>query len=855
MSPSYLRFFLTIFLYATFLSACSDSSSDHSVSGQLTVSSRADVDSDVNDIQAVYVSNNDPAEPQIIKDDVILQGFASRYGTDGDEDTERFADKADADDYFRVYLRAGQQIQLDVVDFNYNAEDQNLIRDLDLYLYYADNPTSEIAYSNKFSQVERINITADGNYLIDVRAFLGSSKYVLSLLPTDYVSPLNTSQTSHSRTTFVADQAIVKRATKSSGSNASALAITDNRPTLVTLSQVVNQNSSNGLARTLAVTKNPLEVLSPDAYKARKTLEDIKTLSMQDGVEYVSPNFIRRPLAVTPGDPYFNEQWYLNAVNLPQAWTTTKGYPQTGQDNVVVAVIDSGIYLRHPDLAGQLISGYDFISDPDNALDGDGIDDNPDDPGDSNIDRQSSFHGTHVAGTIAAASNNGVGVTGISWGAKIMPVRVLGLGGGGTSMDIIQALYYAAGMTNDSKTLPAHPADIINLSFGSEGYSVAEADVINQIRRRRIIVVAAAGNDGNRAPFYPASYEGVISVGATDYNGDRSSFSNYGATMDLLAPGGGVVVSGDAADKYKNGILNLFVNKEENQRTATLTSMQGTSMSAPVVSGLFALAKAVYPQLTPEIADALIETCSITDQPTLDCEHSSGRGYGQIDAVKLVDWATDLAAGAPVPELPVRLRTSPASLYLDQGSQTTFLLYNAGGGTPTISSATSDQDWLSVSVASTDDYGFGNYRVSVNRSGLSNGYYSGLITFTTDESSTLEFKTTILVGDDSTPLTLSPQLVQLLDEEDNSPQYLTISEPDGSFHFGGVSGGEYRVIAGSDIDADHTSCDSGETCGQYLRVLDVDGDKTGIDFSVNIENTYSQSPLPEGMSPPQIQRK
>ncbi len=203
---------------------------------------------------------------------------------------------------------------------------------------------------------------------------------------------------------------------------------------------------------------------------------------------YAEPNYIRRAQR-SPSDELFGRQWHYSMINLPGAWDTT-----TGNANVIVAVIDTGVLFNHPDLAARLTeTGYDFVSDPDSAMDGDGIDPDPSDAAAQNPGT-GIFHGSHVAGTIAAQTNNGVGVAGVGWNTRVMPVRALGKGGNGSNYDIMEAVKYAAGLPNDSGKVPAQKADIINLSLSGTSPSDWEQEVLDEVRAEGIIVVAAAGN-------------------------------------------------------------------------------------------------------------------------------------------------------------------------------------------------------------------------------------------------------------------------------------------------------------------------------------------------------------------------
>ncbi|MCU7814220.1 MAG: S8 family serine peptidase [Candidatus Thiodiazotropha sp. (ex Rostrolucina anterorostrata)] len=194
--------------------------------------------------------------------------------------------------------------------------------------------------------------------------------------------------------------------------------------------EVVNQQGDTGGVQLLRLKDNAGQVafrseddtqLTQEQQQKLDTLLAIKELSNRQDIVYAEPNYILHALA-TPNDEYYGLQWHYPQINLPQAWDIT-----TGDNSVIVAVIDTGVLLDHPDMAEQLIAGYDFISDPDNAGDNDGIDNNPNDEGDALQEgASSSFHGTHVAGTVAARSNDAQGAAGVAWDSKIMPIRVLG---------------------------------------------------------------------------------------------------------------------------------------------------------------------------------------------------------------------------------------------------------------------------------------------------------------------------------------------------------------------------------------------------------------------------------------------
>jgi len=493
----------------------------------------------------------------------------------------------------------------------------------------------------------------------------------------------------------------------------------------------------------------------------------------------------------------------------------------TGDGDVVVAVVDTGVLLGFPDLQGQLISGYDFIASTSISNDGDGIDNNPDDPGDGGGSRSSSFHGTHVSGTIAAASNNGVGVAGVAWNARIMPVRVLGVGGG-TGYDVIQGVRYAAGMRNDSGALPDKAADVINLSLGGSGYSSISQAVYSEAYNRGVMVFAAAGNAGNSVLHYPASYDHVISVSSVNLRKGLSYFSSYGAMVDVAAPGGDMRsdVNGDG---YGDGVLSTVGNDSQGFIRFGYAFYQGTSMATPHMAGVAALMKSVNPQLLPSDFDALLSSGSITEDLG-----QAGRddqfGNGLIDAHKAVLEAANLAGGSPLPEPDPVLVVSPGALNFGSSVTTlTLTVGNGGGGQLLVDQITANQAWMSVTDDAVDGGGLGTYTVTVDRSLLDVGTYGATIRIT---SSTNDQSVDTIMQVTSDPLAGDAGLhyVLLLSTTDyTAVAQLQVTAGNGyyAYSFSDMLAGEYFLVAGSDSNNDGYICDTGEACGGFPSLYDL----------------------------------
>ncbi len=821
---------------------CIAESATATLAGRVMPAASIGVDSDINDGAAPPVDNSSFSQAQPIHNRITLNGFASARPTLGDGSVENFALSSDSDDFYSVTLAAGQRIRLQVVDYEGFAIDALYQGDLDLYLY---NASAElIGVSESESEFEELVVPSSGDYFINVLAFSGISKYVLRLYPPES-SAVAIAATAE-QIDFVADQMIVKRA----GQSAAVLGKSARVLSKMTFSHDDRGRAAlakvNSDLRALAVpgrAMRELARLNPASHAKVRTLRNIKTVRQQPGVIYAEPNYIRHALR-TPNDPGYSYQWHYEAISLPEAWDITTGQGVAG--DVIVAVIDTGVLLDHEDLSANLVAGYDFVSSPEQARDGDGIDASADDPGDSEARGQSSWHGTHVTGTIAAASNNFGGVTGVSWGARVMPIRVLGEGGG-TSYDVIQGLRYAAGLSNDSGTVPARRADVANLSLGGPSGSLAEQEAYREARAMGMIIVAAAGNEDTSTASYPAAYDSVISVSATDARNQRAPYSNFGPSVAVAAPGGNMAVDANG-NGYPDGIFSTLVDDTSGTRQSSYNFYQGTSMAAPHVSGVIALMKAVYPDLTPDTFDNILESGAITDDLG-----ASGRddfyGYGLINAFKAVQVAQELASGGEIPEAPPQVVSTPSIVDIESGENTaTIELSNRGGGDPAITSVTTDVDWLSVVPETIDANGLGTYRIAVDTGQLEDGFHAATITFAVNDGSRLRVQVNVQIGPVSVDGTLPPIYVLLLDSVTQEVvDAVAADQTDGTYSFSDVPTGEYLITGGSDIDVDNFVCQSGEACGGYptlssQQVVRVEGvDMSGLDFVADILGAFSSS--------------
>jgi serine protease len=353
-------------------------------------------------------------------------------------------------------------------------------------------------------------------------------------------------------------------------------------------------------------------------------------------VEYAEPDRILHK-TLSPNDTRYNEQWHYfestAGINAPAAWDKATG------SGVVVGVVDTG-YRPHADLAANILPGYDFISDTFVSNDGNGRDSDARDPGDwinagecGNGEpvqfESSSWHGTHVAGTIAAVTNNSNGVAGIAFNAKVVPARVLGKCGGYTS-DIADAIVWVSGGSVSGVPANANPAKVINISLGGVGgCDNTTQNAINSARSRGTSVIVAAGNENhNASQDTPANCSGVVTVASVNRSGGRSYFSNFGSTVEVAAPGGDVRASAS------NGILSTLNAGTTTPGADAYAFYQGTSMATPHVVGVVALMLSAKPTLTPDQVTSILQSTARSFPATC-----SQCGAGIVNANAAVDAA------------------------------------------------------------------------------------------------------------------------------------------------------------------------------------------------------------------------
>ncbi len=810
-----------------------------SISGTLSVGPTLIADSDTNDPTNTFADNDNQGQAQDVPNPSTVGGYLGST-----------AAGLDVSDVYRVQLAQGQAATLLLAD--------PAVNDFDLFLFDAN--AVMVASSEGVGKAEIVQAPNQGTFLVQVFGFSTTNGGDTSGLYTLQIGT-NALSTSVSR---------ADRLSRFDDFHAGELIVKPN-PNVVSLAQTTAADRFGMTQLRSGPTMMGYELIKIDMGKTRVALRQVGALPLKGNpllpetdetiaatkllrgradVAYAGPHHVRRTMAI-PNDEFFNLQWHYPQIGLPDAWDVT-----TGSSDVIVAVIDTGVVLDHPDLQGQLIGGFDFISDATSARDGDGIDANPNDPGDLALQgSRSTFHGTHVSGTIGARTNNSTGVAGVNWEVSIMPIRVLGLGGSGSELDIVQGILYAAGLQNDSGRTPPQRADVINMSLGGTGFSQFEQDAVSNARNAGTIVVVAAGNERSNADgFTPAGLEGVVTVSATDLNNNRSSYSNFGGAVDVAAPGG-EMVSDANSDGRPDGVLSSIGN----DGGGFYEFSEGTSMACPHVAGVAALMKAVNPNLTPMDFDLLLEgnhpntNLDITDDIGAPGKDSSF-GFGLINALKAVQAAADVAGMSVVDSPIIRVRPRTVTISSD-ASFSDIDVTNGGIGTLQVMSVTSSEDWLTVNPTSG---GARSYQLRANRDGLGDGVYRADVTFASN-GGTGRVSVVMNVGEQTAGggnvgtmfvLVVDPINLASFGQADTS------AAAGYSFQLTGIAPGEYSLFAGTDMDNDGFIDNEGEAIGGYPTlfdpvILDFSESRSELNFAVSYgSNLQVPSAASVGVSEP-----
>ncbi|MDX1559006.1 MAG: S8 family serine peptidase, partial [Marinobacter sp.] len=643
------------------------SSPQSPLAGQISIEASSRIDQDTMDELAF--SGAQPADsPQTLPVNFILAGYLS--GLSGSYSTingQVFGFQADPEDIYSVPMAPGEVVRL--ISLGSRAGDPTLTLTLE------DGPSETTSRSSEPAEVALASGMPEQNYSIKV-ATTGNvpARYVLVKAASAQLGSFSLEWPDHD---FMAEEAIVTLRQSASGGAGSLTA-----QTAVAARQL---GGSDWLMRM------PAQAVAAGARAGSveaQTLNWIEDLRKRPEVSSAVPNYRFSSFATPVDEELYRLQWHYDLINGPVAWQLAPG----GGTGVRVAVLDSGLFSPdgnpsnqtwHPDLQQNVVQGRDFV-------DGDNY---PRDPGNSvgsNV-----FHGTHVAGTIGAvvqgsSGNTGEGIGGVAFGSSIVPVRVLGEGGTGSSDDLIAAVRWVTGQDGGGRK-----AEVVNLSLGGLPRIPQLEDAIAYgVQQEDMIFVGAAGNSATSQESYPAASDNVLAVSSVDAGGSLASYSNFGSWIDLAAPGGDASRDGNN-DGRADVVWSTSAVDGESGFEASYTGLQGTSMAAPHVSGVMALLKEQNSQRDYEAIRGLLQAGELTQGSGT---RSDQLGFGILDASKALQADSSVTVLSPSP--------SQVVLGSETSATQTVSLNRIGDGAVSIDSMSQPPPWFMVSLRDLSDDNF-----------------------------------------------------------------------------------------------------------------------------------------------------
>jgi serine protease len=846
------------------------------LSGTLSVPAGAAADSDLNDVnQLGRTRNNDLATAQALTAPVLLVGSVNRPGTGPAGSNQVDGDPTDA---YVLDLQRGDLVEL---EFAPGTDPAAAPADLDLYVVSADGALTG-ASDRSDTRFECVRITEPGRYYLKIEAFKQAAGYTLRAGPS--ATTTTGCVATAARTAFDPGELVAQgRSTATAPAKAlarrsGAVSVAGGSaqgPHLITLPGAPAERR-RGLALlagdadtrqpavgALAASASPEHPVLAHIDARLDTLRYAKALRATGAYDYVEPNWQLETSATIgtfpPNDLHYGEQqWHHALIALPAAINRIQALPVQPGQRPIIAVIDTGVMLDHPDLQPQLASpGRAFVTD---RLPGDRNRANGDDQ--RLAEDNAVSHGTHVAGTAAAATFNGIGVAGVAPMARLMPLNVFGRNGSAKTIDILQAMLYAAGLDNSASVLPARRADVINLSMGSPGAcSVAFQDTVNRVRAAGTLVVAAAGSKADNASGQgadvqqPANCAGVIAVGAVNSDRQLSRYANTGTALAVTAPGGDLGPAGIASG-FGDGIFSTLVNfTGDGQRVAGVGLQQGSSMAAPQVSGVLALMRYLDPDLSPEAVDTLLASGQLSDDLG-PAGRDSAHGWGLINASKAVEavLARQSVTGG-VTSGATTLGIFPARLDLGilRSAATLDLVVVAGRrstATDTVVAVRSSSPAITLRTGTADaSTSLGRQIVEIDRRLLpADGLHRFTVTLTLRSGAELTVPITLdrPAGSASSGAGWGPVYVMLSDPDNGRWLHTVIahaSQGRYQWQFTGYRRARVTVRAGADPNNDGVICGPGEACGARTsvgavaspeRTVPLAADQADLDLSLAI---------------------